>query len=253
MQFKNKKIVITGASPDFGLTLSILFAQLGAELYLSARTFEKAQATAAQVIEVVPDARVSAFQVDVTRPNEIAQFAEGVAALTDKVDILVNNASLWLSGSLLEVSEDHIVETINSTATGSILMTRKFLPLLQRSDTPDILFINSTASLENNPHSLANEAFSAAKAAQSTFADRLRYRLAGQGVRVISIYPPNFDNPSPLDEARWNESRSHTEHMHLTARNVFECIQFALSQDRICSIDKIVMSNNSLLANGSYV
>ncbi|WP_125782146.1 SDR family oxidoreductase [Pseudoalteromonas rubra] len=253
MQFINKKIVITGASPDFGLTLSILFAELGAELYLSARTLEKANATAAQVIEVVPDARVRAFQVDVTRPNEIAQFAEGVAALTDKVDILVNNASLWLSGSLLEVSEDHIVETINSTATGSILMTRKFLPLLQRSDTPDILFINSTASLENNPHSLANEAFSAAKAAQSTFADRLRYRLAGQGVRVISIYPPNFDNPSPLDKTRWFESRSHTEHMYLTARNVFECIQFALSQDRICSIDKIVLSNNNLLANGSHV
>jgi hypothetical protein len=31
----------------------------------------------------------------------------------------------------------------------------------------------------------------------------------------------------------------------MTARNVFECIRFALLQDRICSIDEIVLSNNN--------
>ncbi|TMP26467.1 short-chain dehydrogenase [Pseudoalteromonas rubra] len=249
MRFENKKVVITGASPDFGLTLSILFARLGAELFLSARTLTKAKATARQVIEAVPCAKVTPFQVDVTKPDEIALFAQEVEARTAEVDILINNASFWLSGSILEVSDEQIVETINSTATGSILMTQKFLPLLQRSASPDILFINSTASLENNPRSVASEAFSAAKAAQSTFADRLRHRLMGQGIRVISNYPPNFDNPSALNEAQWDQPRSHTDHMSLTARHVFECIQFALSQDRVCSVDKIVLSNNSMLAN----
>ena len=38
MDFHNKKIVITGASPDFGQTIAILFAKMGAELFLSART-----------------------------------------------------------------------------------------------------------------------------------------------------------------------------------------------------------------------
>jgi hypothetical protein len=31
----------------------------------------------------------------------------------------------------------------------------------------------------------------------------------------------------------------------MTARNIFDCVRFALSQDRICSIDEIVLSNNN--------
>ncbi|ALU41737.1 MULTISPECIES: SDR family NAD(P)-dependent oxidoreductase [Pseudoalteromonas] len=248
MSFENKKVVITGASPDFGQTLSILFAQMGAELFLSARTLEKVDATAKLVKEVVPDAKISTFQVDVSKPADIEKFAHGVQEVSGEVDILINNASYWLDGHLAQADDTGIVETINSTATGSILMTKHFLPLLKNSKTPDIVFVNSTASLENNTHSTVNEAFSAAKSAQSTFADRLRHRMKGQGVRVISVYPPNFDNPSPLDDEQWNERRSHTELKYLTARNVFECIKFALSQDRVCSIDKIILSNNNASA-----
>ncbi|KAF7787225.1 hypothetical protein PRUB_a4401 [Pseudoalteromonas rubra] len=245
MNFENKKVVITGASPDFGQTLSILFAQMGAELFLSARTLEKVNATAKLVREVVPGAKISTFQVNVSNPAEIEKFAHDVREISDDIDILINNASYWLEGHLSDVDDEDIVETINSTATGSILMTKHFLPLLKNSKSPDIIFVNSTASLNNNIHSTANEAFGAAKSAQSTFADRLRQRMKGQGVRVISVYPPNFDNPSPLDDVQWNERRSHTQLRYLSARNVFECIKFALSQDRVCSIDKIVLSNNN--------
>ena len=245
MNFENKKVVITGASPDFGQTLSILFAKMGAELFLSARTLEKANATAELVRKVVPTAKISTFQVDVSKPDDIVKFALDVNEITPEIDILINNASFWLEGKLSEVTDEGVTETINSTATGSILITKHFLPLLKKSSYPDIVFVNSTAGLENNCHPTSNEAFSAAKAAQSTFADRLRYRLKGSGVRVISIYPPNFDNTSPLIGQDWNEQRDHTEFRYLTARNIFECIKFSLAQDRICSIDKIILSNNN--------
>ena len=244
MTFQNKKVVITGASPDFGQSLAILFAKMGAELFLSARTLEKAEATAALVRSVAP-AKVHTFQANVSKADEIARFAADVNAITSEVDILINNASLWLPGRFSEVSDVELMETISSTATGSILITKYFLPLIEKSSTPDIVFVNSAASLPGNSHPTVNEAFSAAKAAQSTFADRLRYRLKGRGIRVISIYPPNFDNPSPLDDQAWNEQRGQTELHYQTARNIFECIRFSLAQDRVCSIDKIILSNNN--------
>ncbi|NQZ29968.1 MAG: SDR family oxidoreductase [Oceanospirillaceae bacterium] len=247
MTFENKKVVITGASPDFGQTLSLLFAQLGAELFISARTLQKANTTADLVREVIPGAKVSTFQVDVSNPADIVKFAQGVEKETGEIDILINNASLWLEGDILEVSDEDIVQAINSTATGSILMTKHFLPMLKKSTSADIVFINSTASLENNTHATCNEAFSAAKAAQSTFADRLRQRLKGSGVRFICIYPPDFTNPSPLNALQWNGHKEGAELKCLSAKNVFECLKFALSQDRICSIDKIVLSNNYLI------
>lgn len=246
MSFENKKIVITGGSRDFGQTLAILFAKLGAEIFLSARTLKKANITASLVRKIIPNAKVSSFQADVSRPADIAQFAQDVSEVTAEVDILINNASYWLEGNISEVSDEDILETINSTATGSILVTKHFLPLLNNSTSPDIVFINSTASLENNTHATCNEAFSASKAAQSTFSDRLRHRLKGSGVRFICIYPPNFDNPSPIKALEWNELREHSDTRSLSARNIFECIKFSLSQDRICSIDKIILSNNSL-------
>ena len=245
MDLKDKKVVITGAGPDLGRTLSILFAKMGAELFISARTAEKINKTAELVKEIVPGAKVNTYQVDVSSPKDIATFASDLAEVTDSIDILINNASYWIQGALLEVSDEDIVEAINSTATGSALVTKHILPLLKRSDTADIININGTTGLENNRHEQANEAFSAAKAAQSTFADRLRYRLKTSGIRITTIYPPNFENTSPLNEEQWNEQRGHSDTRYLTARNVYDSIVFALKQDRICSIDKIILSNNN--------
>ena len=245
MTFKNKKILITGASPDFGQTLAILFAKLGAELFLSARSIEKANDTAKQIIKLVPSAKIHTFKANVSKPKDIVNFALEVTKITSKIDILINNASFWLEGKIEDVSDEDIMETINSTSSGSILITKHFLPLIKESSCPDIVFINSLASLENFFSVNANEAFCAAKAAQSTFADRLRQRLKGSGIRIISIYPPNFDNTSPLNEEEWKEKRNHTDLRYLSARNIFECLEFALLQDRICSLDKIILSNNN--------
>ncbi|MDO6527018.1 SDR family NAD(P)-dependent oxidoreductase [Motilimonas sp. 1_MG-2023] len=244
VMFTGKKIVITGASPDLGQALAILFAQLGAELFLSARTLPKAETTAALVREVAPQAKVSCFQVDVTQQSEIKQFAQDVAAQAGKVDILINNASSWLTGNIIEASDADIAASLNSTALGSVLVTKHFLPLLERSTCPDIVFINSTASLPNDTHGTCNEAFSAAKAGQSTFADRLRHRLKGSGIRILVIYPADFDSPSPLVKEEWDECRGANHLGNMTARNVFNSLKFALSQDRICSVDSIVLSNN---------
>ena len=74
MDFHNKKIVITGASPDFGQTIAILFAKMGAELFLSARTLEKANATADIVRDVAPKATVFTFRANVTKLEDIVQF-----------------------------------------------------------------------------------------------------------------------------------------------------------------------------------
>ena len=245
MNFENKKVVITGAGPEFGRTLSILFAKMGAELFLSARTLEKANTTAELVKKTVPTAKVSTFKVDVSKPDDIVRFSQEVKNITSEVDILINNASSWLEGDLSKVTDEGIVETISSTATGSILITKHFLPLLKNSQCPDIVFVNSTASLTNNSHPTVNDAFGAAKAAQSVFADRLRHRSKGSGVRIMTVYPPAFDNTSPLIEQDWDKERGSNEFSCLTARNVFECIKFSLAQDRICSIDKIVLSNNN--------
>lgn len=247
MDFNAKKIVITGCGPDFGRTLSVCFARLGCELFLSARTLEKAQETARIVRSVAPNAKTHCFKADVAHAGDIEAFARAVLEISPSVDVLINNASAWLQGGFAAASDDQIVEAIDSTFTGAVLAAKHFMPLLERSEAPDIVFINGTPGVYNARHKTAHVAFAAAKAAQAAFADQLRYRTRGSGMRTITIVPPNFTNTSPLDEQQWNERRpaGTKEDDYLTARNVFECVHFALQQDRISCIDQIVMSNNS--------
>lgn len=247
MDFTGKKVVITGCGPDFGRTLSVCFARLGCELFLSARSLDKAEETARIVGTQVADSKTHCFKADIAKPADIQAFAESVAKVSSSVDVLINNASAWLQGDLSSASDEAILETINSTFTGAVLTTKHFLPLLMSSGAPDIVNINGTPGLYNARHHTAHVAFSAAKAGQAAFADRLRHRTRGTGLRVITIVPPNFENTSPLDEKVWSERRpaGQKEDDYLTARNVFECVRFALAQDRICCIDEIVLSNNS--------
>ncbi|MFI9160763.1 hypothetical protein [Kitasatospora aureofaciens] len=76
--------------------------------------------------------------------------------------------------------------------------------------------------------------FYAAKNAQAGFVDILSKRLRPRGVRVISLYPPDFDNPDPLAED-WETTPRHAR-APLTAQSLVECVLFAVSQPRDCFI-----------------
>ena len=80
----------------------------------------------------------------------------------------------------------------------------------------------------------AHDAFYAAKSAQAGFAEILSKRLRPQGVRVISLYPPDFDNANPLSE-EW-ETTPRGAKDALTAQSLVECILFAVAQPRDCFI-----------------
>ena len=78
---------------------------------------------------MVPGAKVSTFQADLSKPADIVKFAGDVGELTADIDILINNASFWLEGNISEASDEDILETINSTATGSMLISKTFFAI----------------------------------------------------------------------------------------------------------------------------
>jgi len=248
---QGRRVVITGASPDLGQTLALTFAHLGARLYLCARTEEKTAATIDLVRKHYPTTELWGSPVDMCDSDDIADFAKRLGTVTNVVDTIIHNASHWIVGSLQTSDDAEIVEAIGSTLTGAAILTKHLLPFLARSSCPDIIFVNGTPGLPRNSHSTAHEAFSAAKAGQAAFADRLRVGLRSTGTRVITIYPPNFTSVSRLDAAAWSQVKDNVRDGYLTSRNVVECILFALRQDRICSIDEIVLGNNNLSGEGN--
>lgn len=237
MKFENLRVVVTGASRYFGRAIAIGFAHLGAEVFVSARTVEAAEHTRTEVLGEARN-RIHAFGCDLSRPAEIRDFARQVGEHTDRVDLLVNNGARWLDGFELEgASDDSIVETIESTAGGTVLMVKHFLPLLRSSKRPDIVNMVAVCSLGGAADSPAHEAFYAAKGAQAGFADILARRLHPSGVRVFSLYPPDFSTSDPRS-AEWEGIGRDAQYPDekLTTQALFECIVYAVEQPRDCFI-----------------
>ncbi|MBI1890740.1 MAG: SDR family NAD(P)-dependent oxidoreductase [Burkholderiales bacterium] len=239
--FAHKKVVITGASRDFGVALAWNFAKQGATVFASARRLQDAQKTCDQIRSHDANADVRPLQCDLTDPADIRAAAALIQEQTDSIDLLVHNGSQWLQqDDFIETSDDKIVSVINSGTTGPILLTKHLLPLLQRSPGADIVNMISKAAesgfVGDGPH----EAFYAMKHGHAGFADVLAHRLKKDGIRVLSLFPPDFHNTSPFD-SDWGKA---DDKLLLNAKNLIDTINFALSQPRNCTISKIYFDGN---------
>lgn len=244
--FSGKKIVITGASPDFGQILAIRFAQMGAELFLVARTKKKAEETAALVRTHVVSAVIHCYGADLRYPADISSMFTAMEKDTPLIDILINNAGYWLQGDFLAANDLDISQAISSTLSGTILITKAIIPLLNRSKNADIVNISSL-SAQIDTTEPAHEAYTSAKSGMGTFATRLRESLHGSGIRITTVFPPKFLNHTPLKTGDWKEPVDLHDKRYVNDRHVFDAIKLALTQDRICCLSEIYISNNATI------
>lgn len=217
-------VAITGAARDTGRLLAESFAERGARVFVSARNLAAAEHVAA-VIGQRGAGRAEAFACDLAEAASVRAFAAGVAERTERLDVLVNNGAGYLEGDLADVSDEAIEGLMAAGGTGTVLLTKHLLPLLRSSPRPDIVNLISACGEVGHRRSGAHPAFYAAKHAHAGFAEILSYRLRPEGIRVISLFPPDFvqDGPRRADS-------------DLTARSVVDCVLFAIGQPRDCFI-----------------
>ncbi len=134
---------------------------------------------------------------DLAKPDSIRNACRMVLNANPAVDVLINNGAPWLPGDLTSVTEADILAAVVGAVAGTILVTKGLLPGLMKSKAADIVTIVSTAGWPGWDIG-ASSPFHAAKHGQSGFSDSLRHELKGHGIRVMAIYPPDFDDVDPL-------------------------------------------------------
>ncbi|TWP48024.1 SDR family oxidoreductase [Lentzea tibetensis] len=223
------RVVITGAGRGFGRVLAIALASLGAEVVVAARNLVAAERTRDEII-ALGHHRVHAVQCDLSDPASIRRCAEQVSDELGYVDVLVNNAAGWLEGhDVWDADDTEIMRTITSGVGGTVLMTKHFLPLLKRSSRPDVVtLVSSAATPRSDGVPEAHPAFYAAKHGQAGFVEVMSQRLRKAGIRMISLYPPEFEDADP--------AAPRTSDGKLTAQSVVDCVVFAVGQPRDCFI-----------------
>ncbi|WP_433164757.1 SDR family NAD(P)-dependent oxidoreductase [Kribbella sp. CA-247076] len=207
-------VLVTGAGRDTGRRLACAFAARGAHVLATARTLAAAQET----VDLIHAAGGSATPavLDLADPDSIERLR------VDRLDVLVNSGARYLAGAPTPAD---VVDTIAGGATGTVLLTERLLPLLRASTRPDIVNLISAAGQTGHHRSDAHPAFYAAKHAQAGYAEILSERLRPEGIRVISLFPPDFVQDGPRETGA-----------DLTAQSVVDCVLFAVGQPRDCFI-----------------
>ena len=242
MNFKDKHILITGAGRGLGAAFAVIFADLGATLTLTARNTENVKALA-ESIRLRTGLSPANFKLDLADAGDVTQLAKKFRDEKRPLDILINNAATWLPGSMTDHDAYAISTTIASNVTGTLLLTRGLLPLLESSGAGDILNIVSVSGMVNAPLQGASVAYIASKHAQTGMTDALRQELRGRPVRVNALYPTFIKDISPLNETEWNAT-PHSDSW-ITNRDVVETALFALSRPRHLTLANIVLESDT--------
>ncbi len=138
-----KTVLITGAAKGIGYETASQLAEAGFHVFLAARN-SKAGRKAAESLQG-GNAKVTFVELDVADADSIAQAAREVAALTDRLDVLINNAGIIIDGddSILDVSAAVVSATLATNTLGPLAVAQAFLPLLRKSKAPRIVNVSS--------------------------------------------------------------------------------------------------------------
>jgi short-subunit dehydrogenase len=188
--WKEKVVLITGASSGIGRALAIELGKRGARMGLTARRAEELSKVAEEVSRAGGQALV--LPADVRRTEEINEVASRLREKYGRVDVLIANAgmSTTTAGTHLDAIEAGDVITIN--VIGVVNSVAAVLQDMIKRGDGHLVAISSLASYRGMPKS---GAYSASKAAVSTFFESLRVDLRQSGIAVTVIHPGFIRTP----------------------------------------------------------
>ena len=232
---KDRVAIVTGGGKGIGRAISVALAREGYDLVLVARDQEALNDTKIR-IETETGRRVLVSQTDVTKPDEIKRLRGIVEKEFNRVDVLINNAAGWLSGTLVDANVDEIHSAIDATVKGPIWMCREFWSHLKSADPGFIVNITTLGARPNRSN--ATPVYVAAKFGLAGFTDAVRRLGIKDGILVTEILPGSvasdfdIDDPIGMIVEKYGQSRTHP-------RDIAEAVVFSLTRSKTSMVEDV--------------
>jgi short-subunit dehydrogenase len=179
-RFRDKLVLITGASQGIGLAAARAFAAEGATVVAVARSWQKLAELAAS------NRRVVAVAADVADGPSMEAMAARVLAERGVPDVVIANAGIGLDARFEDTSDAAMREVLEVNTMGVLRTVRPFLAGMVARGSGRVLFVSSVVGKRGIPHYTA---YSASKFALHGMAECLRPELYGTGVTVGIVCP----------------------------------------------------------------
>ena len=136
--------LITGATDGIGKEAAIELAKKGCNLILIGRSKEKGEKVVEQIRKVAEShVDIDYFTANLMLMKEISRVADEVSRKYPRIDILLNNVGAYFA--FRDVTEEGFERTFALNHLGYFLMTKKLLPLVEKSDYKRIVNVSSSA------------------------------------------------------------------------------------------------------------
>jgi short-subunit dehydrogenase len=190
VDWRQKVVLITGASSGIGRSLAVELARRGATLGLVARRADVLQEIFGEVEGA--GGHALALPVDVRDAEAMRAAADRLRASFGHVDLLIANAGVGATTDVKDLRADEVAKVININVLGAVNSVTAVLPEMIERGQGHLVAISSLAGYRGLPKS---GAYSASKAAVSAFFESLRLDLLGTGVDVTIIHPGFIKTP----------------------------------------------------------
>jgi 3-oxoacyl-[acyl-carrier protein] reductase len=192
MRLQNRVAVITGGAQGIGRAIALGMGREGAKVVVADLQGEKAKIVADEVRILGTDA--IAVEVNVASEPSVKRLADQTFECFGRIDILVNDAGVYLKSPVVSKSEEEWDRTLDVNLGGNFLCARAFVPAMRRQKGGRIISIASSIA-----HSGAREFadYAASKAGIIGFVKALARELGTDGITVNAICPGSANTDMP--------------------------------------------------------
>ena len=180
----NRVVVVTGGATGIGKACAQVFLQQGCRVAICGRRPEKLAATKEEFSQ--QGYEILTCVLDVTKSQDLEDFATKVAAKYGGIDVWINNAGAYMIKSLMDMSEQEWDEIFQQNVKSIFIGSKTAAPYLIKRGGGVIFNASSFAAIIP---SAGGGAYAATKAAVSSISRVLAAELAPFGIRVIAYAP----------------------------------------------------------------
>ena len=174
----SKVVLITGASSGIGLSIANFLLEKGFTVYGTSRSAAKAASYAFRLLAL-----------DVLQVATIEKAVAHVIEKEGKLDVLVNNAGMGITGPIEDTPTDEMRKVFNTNLFGAVDVMKAVLPQMRKQQAGTIINVTSIAGYMGLPY---RGIYSATKGALELVTEATRMEVKSFGIDIVNVAPGDF-------------------------------------------------------------
>jgi NAD(P)-dependent dehydrogenase (short-subunit alcohol dehydrogenase family) len=173
-----KVVLITGGSSGIGKSIGDFLQQNGYVVYGTSRNPDRVLNS---IFPLVP--------LDVRKSDSIRKAIDKVISITGRLDIVINNAGVGITGPLEEIPTDELKNNFETNLFGPIEVIKAVLPQMRKQKSGLIINVTSIAGYMGLPY---RSVYSASKGALELITEAVRMEVKPFNIKITNIAPGDF-------------------------------------------------------------